>query len=181
MDNYRVLLAQDGSLAPIWLQSLPKRGHALKDCWVHRQSWIEMMLRDSQGSSSPCSCNEVDHIVNTPRKTTPIYPSGGISSTSGVDYTVLRRPDGFARGNYVYKKCWEGDSNSMSTQQSSTMRWAMITIVILSGAWTLFHIIWNLAQQTADDYWGIALLILFVLSLIFAFVQYFQERSSLKE
>jgi hypothetical protein len=56
----------------------------------------------------------------------------------------------------------------------------MIAIVILSGAWTLFHIIWNLAQQTADDYWVIALLILFVLSLIFAFVQYFQERSALK-
>ena len=68
----------------------------------------------------------------------------------------------------------------MSTQQSSTMRWAMIAIVILSGAWTLFHIVWNLAQQTADDYWGIALLILFLLSLIFAFVQYFQERSALK-
>ena len=68
----------------------------------------------------------------------------------------------------------------MSTQQRSTMRWGMIAIVILSGAWTLFHIIWNLAQQTADDYWGIALLILFVLSLILAFVQYFQERSALK-
>jgi thiosulfate dehydrogenase [quinone] large subunit len=56
----------------------------------------------------------------------------------------------------------------------------MIAIVILSGAWTLFHLIWNFAQQTADDYWGIALLILFVLSLIVAFVEYFQERSTLE-
>jgi thiosulfate dehydrogenase (quinone) large subunit len=67
----------------------------------------------------------------------------------------------------------------MSTQQSSTMRWAMIAIVILAVAWTLFHIIWNMAQQTADDYWGIALLILFVLSLILAFIQFFRERPAL--
>jgi thiosulfate dehydrogenase [quinone] large subunit len=68
----------------------------------------------------------------------------------------------------------------MTTQQNPTIRWIMIAIVVISGAWTLFHIIWNIAQQTADDYWGIALLILFILSLIVAFVQFFSERSALK-
>jgi hypothetical protein len=53
-------------------------------------------------------------------------------------------------------------------------------LVIVAGAWTLFHLIWNLAQQTADDYWGIALLILFVLSLLLAFIQFFRERTALK-
>lgn len=68
----------------------------------------------------------------------------------------------------------------MPGQQNSTLRWITIAVVVIAGAWTLFHLIWNLAQQTADDYWGIALLILFVLSLILAFVQFFQERSALK-
>jgi thiosulfate dehydrogenase [quinone] large subunit len=68
----------------------------------------------------------------------------------------------------------------MPGQQNSTFRWITISVVVIAGAWTLFHLIWNLAQQTADDYWGIALLILFVLSLILAFVQFFQERSALK-
>jgi len=68
----------------------------------------------------------------------------------------------------------------MQGQQNSTLRWITIVVVVLAGAWTLFHLIWNLSQQTADDYWGIALLILFVLALILAFVQYFQDRSALK-
>ena len=52
--------------------------------------------------------------------------------------------------------------------------------MVVGGAWTLFHLIWNFAGQKADDYWGIALLILFVLALILAFVQFAQERPALK-
>jgi thiosulfate dehydrogenase [quinone] large subunit len=52
--------------------------------------------------------------------------------------------------------------------------------MVVAGVWTLFHLIWNFAGQTRDDGWGTALLILFVLALILAFFQFFQERSSLK-
>jgi thiosulfate dehydrogenase (quinone) large subunit len=68
----------------------------------------------------------------------------------------------------------------MSTQQNALVKWGSLAIMIVAGAWTLFHLIWNFAAQTSDDYWGIALLILFFLALILAFVQFFQERSALK-
>lgn len=68
----------------------------------------------------------------------------------------------------------------MESQQQAALRWGTYAIVAVAGAWTLFHIIWNFAAQTTDDYWGIALLILFALALILAFVQFFQERSELK-
>ncbi len=68
----------------------------------------------------------------------------------------------------------------MASQQQPTLRWATLVVVIVAGAWTLFHLIWNFAGQKNDDYWGIALLILFVLALILAFVQFFQERSALQ-
>jgi thiosulfate dehydrogenase [quinone] large subunit len=57
--------------------------------------------------------------------------------------------------------------------------WLDLLIALVAGIWTLFHIIWNIAGQTADDYWGIALLVLFVLSVILAFVHYAQERPAL--
>jgi thiosulfate dehydrogenase (quinone) large subunit len=58
--------------------------------------------------------------------------------------------------------------------------WLDLLIVVVAGVWTIFHIIWNIAGQTTDDYWGIALLILFFLSLIVAFVHFAQERSALR-
>ena len=58
--------------------------------------------------------------------------------------------------------------------------WLDLLIVVVAGVWTLFHIIWNIAGQTADDYWGIALLILFLLSLIIAFIHFAQERPALQ-
>ena len=67
----------------------------------------------------------------------------------------------------------------MSSQQNSTVRWGMLAIEVLAGAWTLVHLIWSVAGITADDYWGVALPILFLLALILAFVQYFQERPAL--
>src|SRR5213080_841545 len=53
-------------------------------------------------------------------------------------------------------------------------------IVVLAGLWTIVHIILSVAGSKADDYWGVALLILFFLALILAFVHYAQERSALK-
>ncbi|GCE25067.1 hypothetical protein KDA_05510 [Dictyobacter alpinus] len=68
----------------------------------------------------------------------------------------------------------------MTSQWNTTTKWATLAIAGLAGAWTLFHIIWSIAGQTSDDYWGIALLILFFLALIVAFIQYFEERPALK-
>src|SRR5258706_5445075 len=67
----------------------------------------------------------------------------------------------------------------MLSQRNATFMWS-IPIAVVAGAWTLFHLIWSFAGQTADDYWGIALLILFALALILAFVQFAQERFTLK-
>ena len=68
----------------------------------------------------------------------------------------------------------------MLQQQNAFVKWSALAVMVVAGAWTLFHLIWNFAAQTSDDSWGIALLILFLLALILAFVQFFQERSSLK-
>ncbi len=68
----------------------------------------------------------------------------------------------------------------MFSQNNSALRWGSILIVAIAGAWTLVHVIWNFAGNKTDDYWGIALLILFVLALILAFVEYAQERSALQ-
>src|SRR5438874_8280059 len=68
---------------------------------------------------------------------------------------------------------------SMVNQRNATF-WLGMLIVVLAGAWTLVHIIWNLAKQTSDDYWGVAMLILFLLALILAFVHYARERSALQ-
>jgi thiosulfate dehydrogenase [quinone] large subunit len=62
---------------------------------------------------------------------------------------------------------------------TSYYRWAGIAISGVAGLWTLFHIVWELQKQTADDHWGTALLVLFILALIVAFLRYFQERPGL--
>lgn len=67
----------------------------------------------------------------------------------------------------------------MPRQQDSLFRVGSIVICIIAGVWTLFHLVWDLQSQTADDYWGQALLVLFILALILAFVRYFEERPSL--
>jgi thiosulfate dehydrogenase (quinone) large subunit len=68
----------------------------------------------------------------------------------------------------------------MLHQRSLLVRWSTLAIMLVAGGWTIFHLIWNFAAQTTDDYWGIALIILFFLSLILTFVQFLQERSALK-
>ncbi len=53
-------------------------------------------------------------------------------------------------------------------------------IAALAGLWTIVHLILGFAGSTAEDYWGIGLLILFIIALILAFVQYANDRTSLK-
>jgi len=65
------------------------------------------------------------------------------------------------------------------TQQNAAVRWAMIAIVAVAGRWTLVHIILGLTDSTINDAWNVALLILFVLALILAFVEFARERRSL--
>ena len=65
-------------------------------------------------------------------------------------------------------------------RQRNALFWLDLLIVVIAGAWTLFHIIWSIAGNTSDDYWGLALLILFILALILAFAHYAQERSALR-
>jgi thiosulfate dehydrogenase (quinone) large subunit len=64
-------------------------------------------------------------------------------------------------------------------RQRSVTGWLSLLLLVISGLWTIFHLIWNVAGATGADGWGYALLILFVLALILAFVQYAQERPAL--
>jgi thiosulfate dehydrogenase [quinone] large subunit len=66
----------------------------------------------------------------------------------------------------------------MNTQRSATF-WVGMLIVVLAGAWTLVHIILNVAGSTINDAWDVGLLILFVLALILAFVEFARERPAL--
>ena len=68
----------------------------------------------------------------------------------------------------------------MSRQSSSVLGWAGTAICVVAGAWTIFHLIWNTSNHTSDDYWGQVLLVLFLVTVVLAFAQYFQERSALK-
>jgi len=65
------------------------------------------------------------------------------------------------------------------SNQRTTLFWVEIVIVALAGLWTLVHLILNFAGSTASDGWNVALLVLFVIALIIAFVHYSWERSSL--
>lgn len=71
-------------------------------------------------------------------------------------------------------------SQLMSSQRNAFVKWSAIILMLVAGGWTLFHLIWNFASQTSDDLWGITLLILFLLALILAFIQFSQERRALK-
>jgi len=66
----------------------------------------------------------------------------------------------------------------MFNQRNGTFRLGML-IAVVAGLWTIVHLIWNVVGVKADDYWGWALLILFFLALVLAFVHYAQERSAL--
>ena len=67
----------------------------------------------------------------------------------------------------------------MADQQRSIPLLAAYVICLIAGVWTLFHIIWGLTGHTSDDFWGQALLVLFILALILAFYNFAQERAAL--
>ena len=60
----------------------------------------------------------------------------------------------------------------MSAQLSRIYQLGTIGISAIAGLWTLFHIVWTLTIRTADDLWGPALVVLFLLALVLAFVRY---------
>ena len=66
----------------------------------------------------------------------------------------------------------------MLRQRNAPCRWG-VAIVVLAGLWTIVHLILKVAGVTAKDYWDVALLILFLLALILAFVHYAQRSLSL--
>ena len=55
-----------------------------------------------------------------------------------------------------------------------------LAVAVVAGAWTLVHVVLTTAGNTADDYWGPALLVLFVAALLLAFGRYAGERSALR-
>jgi thiosulfate dehydrogenase [quinone] large subunit len=67
----------------------------------------------------------------------------------------------------------------MSAQFSRIYQLGTIGISLVAGLWTLFHIVWTLTKHTANDFWGPALIVLFILALILAFVRFSQERQVL--
>lgn len=68
----------------------------------------------------------------------------------------------------------------MNTKPNSAVQQVLMAIAAVAGLWTLFHLYWNfIAKSTADDYWGYALLVLFVVSVVVAFVAFAQERAAL--
>ena len=66
----------------------------------------------------------------------------------------------------------------MFSSRSTVFRIGLI-LAAIAAVWTVVHIILGIASFTGDDFWGYALLVLFVLALILAFVEYAQERPAL--
>lgn len=67
----------------------------------------------------------------------------------------------------------------MSNQQTSIFKWGGVVISLVAAVYTLFHIYFDRAGNTGDDYWGQTLLVLFLVGVVLAFAQYLQERSKL--
>lgn len=57
---------------------------------------------------------------------------------------------------------------------------AGLVIAAIAAIWTLIHIILGFATSTANDEWNNGLLVLFVIALVLAFVQFARDRSTLK-
>lgn len=64
--------------------------------------------------------------------------------------------------------------------QKNVIMSASLLIAAIAGLWTFIHLVIGLTGSTVNDSWDIALLLLFVLALILAFVQFTQERSTLQ-
>ena len=64
-------------------------------------------------------------------------------------------------------------------QQRKGTFWFDLLLAVVAGVWTIVHLILNFANKKVDDYWGTALVVLFVLALIMALIHYAQERPAL--
>jgi len=78
-----------------------------------------------------------------------------------------------------HEKNFRKEKKQMVRQQNAAS-WAGMLIVILAAIWTIIHLFLGIADIKADDFWGIALPILFVIALILAFVRFAQERPALQ-
>jgi thiosulfate dehydrogenase [quinone] large subunit len=67
----------------------------------------------------------------------------------------------------------------MSAQMSRIYQLGTIGVCVIAGLWTLLHIAWVLRFHPGDDLWGPALVALFVLALVLAFLRYARDRSAL--
>ena len=67
----------------------------------------------------------------------------------------------------------------MSTTPSTLLRQATWAIAAIGLVWTVFHIIWSLTGNTARDYWGTAMIVLFLVGVVVAFAQFYVDRPSL--
>lgn len=68
----------------------------------------------------------------------------------------------------------------MFTQQKMSFNLGLL-LAAIAGIWTMVHIILAFAGNTTNIYWNEGLIVLFVLALLLAFVQYAQERTDLKK
>jgi thiosulfate dehydrogenase [quinone] large subunit len=55
-----------------------------------------------------------------------------------------------------------------------------LVVMAVAGAWTLVHVVLAATGGVADDYWGPALLVLFVVALALALVRFWRERPALR-
>jgi thiosulfate dehydrogenase [quinone] large subunit len=62
---------------------------------------------------------------------------------------------------------------------SGTLRQATLVIAAVAGLWTLFDLYWNLTSNTGRDFWGSAMVTLFVVALAVAVAAFAAERAAL--
>lgn len=67
----------------------------------------------------------------------------------------------------------------MTAKPSTLLRYATWGIAAVAGVWTLFHIFWSGGGNTARDYWGTAMIWLFLIGVVVAFAQFYFDRPSL--
>lgn len=67
----------------------------------------------------------------------------------------------------------------MTAQPSTLLKYATWAIAAVAGVWTLFHIMWSLSGHTGRDFWGTAMVWLFLIGLAVAFAQFSLDRPKL--
>jgi thiosulfate dehydrogenase [quinone] large subunit len=62
---------------------------------------------------------------------------------------------------------------------SGTLRQATWAVAAVAGLWTLFDLYWNVTSNTGRDFWGAAMVTLFVVAVVVAFAAFAGERAGL--